>query len=98
LSLLGETMKYADLELEEPITGERYQVQIKAAAGAQDFATYRDKFTVQGFRKLFFVVHSPDDNLTQELNTDSVELILPSRLGEMIVKAGLVTWVLNKIR
>ena len=44
LSVLGETMKYADLELEEPITEERYQVQIKSSAGAPDFKAYRDKF------------------------------------------------------
>ena len=42
LSVLGETMKYADLELEEPITMERYQVQIKSAADLGDFARYRD--------------------------------------------------------
>ena len=35
LSLLGETMKFADLELEEPINHERYQVQIKAKADSR---------------------------------------------------------------
>ena len=46
LSVLGETMKYADLELEEPITGDRYQVQIKSKAGAAEFkavTSSRDK-------------------------------------------------------
>ncbi len=98
LSVLGETMKYADLELEEPITGERYQVQIKSAAGAPDFQAYRDQFAGKGFRKLFFVVHTPHPGLTEDLASDTVELILPDRLGRMIVDAGLVRWLLAKVQ
>jgi hypothetical protein len=100
ISLLGETMKFADLELEEPINGERYQVQVKSQADANDFADYRDKFTAGGFRKLFFVVHSPKPNLTPQSQgaSESVQLILPNRLAEMVVDAGLVNWLLAKIR
>lgn len=98
MSVLGETMKYADLELEEPITGERYQVQIKSSAGAAEFKAYRDKFVGKGFRKLFFVVHTPHPSLTNGLASESVELILPDRLGHMIVNAGLVSWLLAKVR
>lgn len=98
LSVLGERMKYADLELEEPVTGERYQVQIKSAAGAPDFAEYRDQFAGRGFRKLFFIVHSPTPGLVHEVSTPAVELVLPARLAAMIVDAGLVSWVLAKIR
>jgi hypothetical protein len=98
LSVLGETMKYADLELEEPITTERYQVQIKSAADTSDFARYRDQFEGRGFRKLFFVVHSPTPKLAQEESGASVELVLPARLAAMVVDAGLVSWILAKIR
>jgi hypothetical protein len=98
LSVLGETMKYADLELEEPITTERYQVQIKSAADTADFARYRDQFEGRGFRKLFFVVHSPTARLAQEGSSAAVQLVLPARLAAMVVDAGLVSWVLAKIR
>ena len=98
LSVLGETMKYADLELEEPITAERYQVQIKSAADISDFVRYRDQFEGRGFRKLFFVVHSPTPKLAQEQSGSSVELVLPARLAAMVVDAGLVSWILAKIR
>ena len=98
LSLLGEAMKYADLELQEPVTGERYQVQIESAADLADFAQYRDQFLGRGFRKLFFVVHTPSTRLAQEGGTDAVELVLPERLARMIVDAGLVEWMLAKIR
>jgi hypothetical protein len=98
LSVLGETMKYADLELEEPITMERYQVQIKSAADVGDFVRYRDQFESQGFRKLFFVVHTPSEKLAQQESSSAVELILPIRLSAMVVDAGLVSWILTKIR
>jgi hypothetical protein len=98
LSVLGETMKYADLELEEPITTERYQVQIKSAADTADFALYRDQFQGRGFRKLFFVVHSPTPSLAKEESSPTVELVLPLRLAGMVVDAGLVSWILAKIR
>jgi hypothetical protein len=70
-------MKYADLELEEPVTGDRYQVQIESAADEPDFAKYRDQFAGRGFRRLFFVVQTPSQRLAQEVSTEAVELVLP---------------------
>ncbi len=98
LSVLGETMKYSDLELEEPITSERYQVQIKSSADIREFRDYRDQFRGGGFRKLFFVVHHPTQALAGENSTTSVELVLPMRLATMVVDSGLVSWILAKIR
>ncbi len=98
LSVLGETMKFADLELEEPINHERYQVQIKATADLGDFTKYRDQFAGRGFRKLFFIVHSPSPNLAGEPSSAAVELVLPERLSEMVVDGGLVSWLLAKVR
>jgi hypothetical protein len=97
LSVLGETMKFADLELMEPITEERYQVQIKSSADLSDFEAYRKQFDGRGFRKLFFVVHSPSDKLAKMKSSKNVELVLPARLAEMVVEAGLVSWMLAKI-
>ena len=81
LSVLGETMKFADLELMEPITGERYQVQIKSSADTSDLEGYRKQFDGQGFRKPFLVVHSPSDKLARMNSSDEVELVLPARLA-----------------
>jgi len=99
-SVLGENMKYADLELEEPITRERYQVQVKSAATLEDFLRYADGFSEAGFRKLYFVVHSPDEKLAehQPAPDENVELVLPGRLAQMAVALGLTDWLLQKIR
>ena len=99
LSMLGETMKFVDLELEDPITGDRYQVQIKSSATWQDFQRYSDEFDGQGFRKLYFVVHSPDKQLmAAESQRHGVELVLPTRLSQMTVDLGLVGWLMHRIK
>ena len=67
LSMLGETMKYADLELEDPITHDKYQVQIKSRANLADFKEYSSQFSGRGYRKLYFVVHTPDGELAASL-------------------------------
>jgi hypothetical protein len=99
LSMLGGTMKFTDLELEDPITGDKYQVQIKSQATLKDFESYAKDFDRQHHRKLYFVVHSPDKKLStvQELPQD-VELILPRRLSEMVVRLGLVDWLKAHIK
>ena len=92
-------MKYSDLELEERITGERYQVQVKSQATISDFEEYAKNFSHRNFRKLYFVVHSPDEKLItyhSDLYHD-VELILPERLAQM-VDHGLTGWLLKKIK
>jgi hypothetical protein len=97
-SMLGESMKYVDLELVEPITGEAYQVQVKSKASVSEFQAYAKAFSGQGFRKLYFVVHSPSARLEAlDHGFEDVELILPRRLGKLVVDGGLVDWVLEKV-
>jgi len=100
VSLLGEAMKYVDMELVEPITGDMYQVQVKSKATVNEFEEYAQEFSHGIYRKLYFVVHTPDKNLA-EFQTDKykdIELILPKQLAEMVVELGLTDWLLTKIR
>jgi hypothetical protein len=99
ISFVGETMKFADLELKERITGDLYQVQIKSKATVADFKLYAKDFSSDNFRKLYFVVHSPDKGLSKHQSKyKNVELILPERLAKMVVEFGLADWLLEKIR
>ena len=99
LSMLGETMKFADLELEDPITHDKYQVQIKSRANLADFETYSNQFHGRGFRKLYFVVHSPTEELAgMQPSPSNVELILGERLAAMTVELGLVDWLMQHIK
>ena len=99
ISMLGGPMKFRDLELEDPITEDKYQVQIKSHATLGEFQGYAKEFDRQHHRKLYFVVHSPDKNLfTIKKIPQDVELILPRRLSEMVVRLGLVDWLKAHIK
>lgn len=99
ISVLGETMKFVDMELLEPITNDLYQVQVKSAASIRDFQDYMEHFSHGSYRKLYFVVHSPDPSLTKAKNdSDDIELIQPKRLAELVVESGLTNWLLKKIK
>lgn len=100
VSVLGETMKFFDLVLEEPITNDLYGVQIKSAATSGDFKNYAERFTNGEFKRLYFVVHSTDDEKLSENSKDykHVELIFADELAKMVVDGGLVGWLMEKIR
>lgn len=98
-SVLGETMKSVDLELEEPITGDAYQIQVKSKAGVPEFEQYCAEFSNEGFRRLYFVVHSPSAQLAAlPPRADDIELVLPRQLGELVVDHGLVGWLRDRVR
>jgi hypothetical protein len=100
LTSLGKTMKYVDLELEDPITGDLYQVQVKSQSTLQEFNEYSKQFSDREYRKLYFVVHSPDISLAQVdwKEKDNVELLLPKRISEMVIDLGLINWLMKKIK
>jgi len=97
-SVVGKTMKFADIEFEDRINGESYQVQVKSRSTLTEFCAYADQFSRGEFRKLFYVVHSPDDALAAyEVPPDQgVVLVPPRQLSAMVVDAGLIGWVLEK--
>lgn len=97
-SVVGKTMKFADIEFEDTVNRESYLVQVKSRSTLAEFREYADQFNRDEFRKLFYVVHTPDDALAAyEVPADSgVVLVPPRRLSAMVVDAGLVGWVLEK--
>ena len=101
ISVLGETMKFSDIELEDPINKEFYQVQVKSSATFQDFNDYSQNFSSGKYRKLFFVFHTTNDQKLSKFVSKSdsqIQLVLPSKLSEMVVELGLINWLMNKIK
>lgn len=101
LTFIGKSQKYVDIELKEPITGELYQVQVKSRANLIDFIDYANQFSGTYYRKLYFIVHSPEEDLInyqRSSDNKNIELLLPQRLAEMVVDSGLLTWLMNKIK
>ncbi len=98
VSVLGQHAKAYDLELREPIIGDRHVVQVKSRAGLADLQATIANFSPDDFRRVFFVVHSPDDDLVRATDIPShVEIVSPQRLGELALDAGLVGWLEEKV-
>ncbi len=91
-------MKYSDLILEDPITGDTYLVQVKSRATQAEFSEYCLNFPKRGYRKLYFVVHTVFGTLAPPDDLDNIELVLPHRLAEMVVDHGLLRWLMRKVQ
>lgn len=94
VSVLGKQAKAYDLELREPVTQERYVVQVKSKASLKDLIATRSQFSQDDYRRVFFVVHSPAKDL--ESPDEFVEVIGPERLAHLAIDAGLLSWVESK--
>jgi Restriction endonuclease len=98
VSVLGQQAKGYDLELREPITGDRYVVQVKSRAGVADLKDTVACFSDQDYRRVFFVVHTPDDDLAAAVDLpDHVQVMPPLRLAEQTIDAGLASWIEDKV-
>ena len=98
IGILGETVKSFDLELREPITRDRYAVQVKSQADLRDLETSLEGFSPNDYKRLFFVVHSPAVSLAECRALPAyVDLVLPRRMSELVVDAGLLRWVEDRL-
>jgi hypothetical protein len=97
VSDLGKTQKTFDLVLFSPITDERYLVQVKSHAGREQFERFQEETGgMQEYSQYYFVVHTPEQNLTQSAETDTHKLWLPGDIASLVVRYGLVDWVIEK--
>lgn len=98
VSVLGQHAKAYDLELREPITGDRYVVQVKSQATRADLDKTIQDFSEADYRKVFFVVHSPAPDLVNARDIPThVELVDPSHLANLALGAGLSHWIEEKV-
>lgn len=97
-SILGQQVKSFDLELTEPLTGDRYVVQVKSSAGRRELDETIRNFSEQAYRRVFFVVHSPAPDLAAVTELpDFVEVLDPAVLARLAVSAGLSGWIEEKV-
>lgn len=96
LGATGGLQETVDLELILPTTGERAFVQIKSKASPETFNDYRNRLKQTSiYTRMFFVWHTGD---VGKVGVDEkIILIGPSRLPQMILDAGLYTWLYGKV-
>ncbi len=93
---LGGSEKTVDFELVLPSTNERGFVQVKSETDQGTFLDYVRQFKeMREFQKMFFVHHS--GTVEMQSNVAGVYLVGPERLAEMVLDAGLTTWLCKKV-
>ena len=98
VSVLGQHAHAYDLELREPITGDRYVVQVKSRAGLADLKATVSKFSPEDYKRVFFVVHTPAKDLALPSEIpEHVQVVPPDRLAQLAIDAGLVEWLEDKV-
>jgi hypothetical protein len=92
----GETLKLVDIVLELPTTNEKAYVQVKSVAKLEDIHKHVQYLKNSGgFSRLFFVFHSGSVDPSEDYG-DNVHFIGGKKLAQMVVNAGLTSWVINK--
>ncbi len=95
---VGKTQKTVDLELLLPTTGERAFVQIKSSTTKKELADYLNRYKdSDAYDRMFFVWHSGNAGTLKEDAGNTVVLIGPERLAEMVFDAGLTSWLREKV-
>jgi hypothetical protein len=95
ITSVGRTKQMLDLDLVLPSTGERAFVQVKSKTNSGELADYVKQFkTADHYQKMFFAYHTgsaetPDANVT---------VLGPDKLAELAVDAGLLEWLILKVR
>jgi hypothetical protein len=91
---VGGTQKTLDLDLSLPSTGERAFVQVKAKTSSAELASYVGKLEGLGpYDRMFYVFHSGEAATDDE----RVTVIGPPQLAELVMDAGLVSWLIRKV-
>jgi hypothetical protein len=94
---VGGTQKTKDIELVLPSTNESGFVQVKSDTTQSEFAHYlKALHDLDQYDRLFFVYHSCS-GVPIASDDDRVTIIGPERVATMVVDAGLVNWVIDKV-
>ena len=94
---LGKTQKTLDLDLFSPIANERYLVQVKSKAGRLQFEHFLTETSdMEVYNRYFFIVHTPSSTLGKNLETETCKLWFPAEIAQLVVRYGLVDWVIDR--
>lgn len=97
MGVVGKTEKAIDLDLQYPITGERFLVQVKSSAGLRQLQNFGERMAeYQDYDRAYFVVHTPSSDLAKAQVND-IEIWLPRDIAHRVVLYGLADWLITKV-
>jgi hypothetical protein len=101
LGVIGKAIKTIDLSLLHPLSNEKLFVQIKSAASLNIYQEWKKEVKVEGsdFTEYYFTVHSPTEDLKsfEETETETYTLWREKEISEMVIRFGLIDWLLQKV-
>ena len=99
ISELGQVQRTIDLELVNPITGERAVAQVKSESNLKEFNNYKKEFGgITGYDKFFYFVHTPAEDLKKykkENGSEKIKIYLADEIARLAISAGLFDWILR---
>lgn len=97
VSVLGKSQKAIDLDLRNPLTDERFLVQVKSKSDLHGFRAFQEQVASFGeFDRAYFVVHTPAPNLNQAPLESDVEIWRLKDIAKRVVAYGLTDWLIDK--
>jgi hypothetical protein len=95
LGVTGGTQKTMDMELLLPTTSERAFVQVKSQTTQNEFEEeYRDVFArMDQYKRMFYAYHT--GNIT--CADSGITLLDSKKLSSMVLDAGLVSWLIQRV-
>lgn len=97
ISMHGENMKFIDMQYIEPISGNRYDVQVKSGADMKIFDDCVTDYKNHQTNKFYFITFNPDKSLKDVVsNNPKIEVLYGVKLAKLVFDLGLLDWVLRK--
>jgi hypothetical protein len=95
---LADPKKTVDLEIEQATTNELAAVQVKSTASQKTLDDYVKRVDdAERFDRFFFICHSPKGQFAPPTDRDDVHIWAGPQLAAIVLKMGLLDWVLEKI-
>lgn len=96
ISRTGGNQRTTDLDLENPVTGDRAFVQVKSATEQTQLEDYIQKkaFEKSDYNRMFYVYHTGDVST----ESDDVTLWDVDKVALQVVQNGLIDWVISKAK
>ncbi|WP_076999694.1 restriction endonuclease [Variovorax sp. KK3] len=97
LDVLGKTTKAIDLDLVAPVTRRRAFVQVKSNGTVASLTKSIEQFNdMPQYDDFFFICHTGKDVAHYKAEEDNIHVLAGPQLAELVIRAGLVEWLISK--